>query len=74
MAGYMVQRPRIPVRGPGVPADRDYGMLPTTDWMPYTWSLNNVVMGENIHAALVRYFPLNRYTVVTLMPETVDSK
>ena len=24
---------------------------------------------ENIHAALQKYFPLNRYTVVTLMPE-----
>ncbi len=24
---------------------------------------------ENIHAALRKYFPLERYTVVTLMPE-----
>ncbi len=42
----------IPVRGPGMPADEHYSMIPSTDWMPYTWSINNVVMGENIHTAL----------------------
>lgn len=44
--------PRLPVRGPGVPADEPYAVLSTTDWMPYTWSVNNVVMGENLHTAL----------------------
>ncbi len=44
--------PRLSVRGPGVPDDAKYGLLPTTDWVPYTWSLNNVVMGENVHTAL----------------------
>jgi hypothetical protein len=44
--------PHLPVRGPGVPADDEYHVLSTTDWMPYTWSVNNVVMGENVHAAL----------------------
>jgi len=38
--------------GAGVPADRDYHVLASTDWMPYSWSVNNVVMGENIHTAL----------------------
>ena len=52
MADHMLKRLRIPVRGPGVPADADYGLLPTTDWLPYTWSLNNVVMAENVHTAL----------------------
>ncbi|HET7535923.1 MAG TPA: DUF4450 domain-containing protein [Candidatus Didemnitutus sp.] len=52
MAAEILGRTSIPVRGPGVPADAKYGMLPTTDWMPYTWSLNNVVMGENVHTAL----------------------
>ena len=42
--------PHLPVRGPGVPTD--LLMLGTSDWMPYTWSLNNVVMGENGHTAL----------------------
>jgi hypothetical protein len=42
----------LPVHGPGVPADANYHVLPTTNWMPYSWSVNNVVMGENLHAAL----------------------
>lgn len=45
-------RRAIPVRGPGVPSDRPYRVLPSTDWMPYSWSINNVVMGENLHTAL----------------------
>jgi zinc protease len=28
---------------------------------------------ENIHAAFEKYFPQNRYTVVTLLPEAADS-
>jgi hypothetical protein len=42
----------VPVEGPGVPADRPYHVVSTSDWMPYTWSINNVVMGENMSAAL----------------------
>lgn len=30
----------------------DYYTLPTTNWMPYTWSTNNVVMAEAAHTAL----------------------
>jgi hypothetical protein len=41
----------IPVEGPGEPADGSF-VLPTTDWMPYTWSTNNVVMAEVEHTAL----------------------
>ena len=41
---------RIPVRGPGVPDG--FCQKPTTSWMPYTWSLNNVVMAEVAHASL----------------------
>ncbi|MFT3784114.1 MAG: DUF4450 domain-containing protein [Nibricoccus sp.] len=41
---------KIPVQGPGVP--ENLHVFPTSDWMPYTWSINNVVMGENIHTAL----------------------
>lgn len=44
--------PWLPVAGAGVPADRAYGVHASTDWMPYTWSVNNVVMGENLHTAL----------------------
>ncbi len=42
--------PHLPVRGPGVPEGLQ--ILATSNWMPYTWSLNNVVMGENVHTAL----------------------
>ncbi|ADU15230.1 DUF4450 domain-containing protein [Asticcacaulis excentricus] len=42
----------LPVTGEGVPNDRPYRMLPSSDWMPYSWSINNVVMGENLHTAL----------------------
>ena len=44
------QLARIPLRGPGVP-DGNY-TIPTTSWMPYTWSLNNVVLAETMHTAL----------------------
>ncbi len=42
----------IPVEGPGVPKDAPYHVLSETDWMPYSWSINNVVMDENMHTAL----------------------
>ncbi len=42
--------PRLPVRGAGVPDGLH--TLATSDWMPYTWSINNVVMAEAVHAAL----------------------
>jgi hypothetical protein len=51
-ADLMEQFKRIPVHGPGVPRDASYHVLPSTDWMPYAWSVNNVVMGENLHTAL----------------------
>lgn len=48
---------RFPLRGPGVP-EGNYTM-PTTSWMPYTWSLNNVVLGETMHTVLA-YWQANR--------------
>ena len=41
---------RIPITGPQVP---DEGLFTITgdSWMPYQWSLNNVVMAESAHAA-----------------------
>lgn len=41
----------IPIHGPGVPPG-DYNVLAYTNWMPYIWSINNVVMGDNMHTAL----------------------
>jgi hypothetical protein len=42
--------PHLPVEGPGVP--RGFHTLSSSDWMPYEWSLNNVVFAEALHAAL----------------------
>jgi hypothetical protein len=43
--------PHIPVRAKGL-ADTTLYTLSTTNWQPYTWSLNNVVLGEVMHTAL----------------------
>ena len=56
-AGQMIRQveqelPWLPVRGPGVPAGGPWRVPATTNWMPYAWSVNNVVMGEIMHAAL----------------------
>jgi len=48
----------IPITGPGVP-DEQFFTLPETSWMPYQWSLNNVVMAEAAHASL-GYWQANR--------------
>jgi hypothetical protein len=42
---------QIPVHGPGVPTG-GYHTLPSTSWMPYRWSTNNVVMSEVAHTSL----------------------
>lgn len=41
----------IPVYGGDIPKGQYY-TLPTTSWMPYTWSVNNVVMAEVAHTSL----------------------
>jgi len=42
--------PKIPMR---VTGDPDSGFqLPTTDWHPYMWSINNVALAESAHTAL----------------------
>jgi hypothetical protein len=42
--------PHIPIQCNNLKGN--YFMLSTTNWMPYTWSLNNVVMAEMAHTAL----------------------
>jgi hypothetical protein len=46
--------PHIPIRGPGVPAG-DFHVVSESDWQPYEWSLNNVVMAEVVHTALANW-------------------
>jgi hypothetical protein len=42
--------PKIPIEGPGTP--KGNFNLPTTNWMPYRWSINNVALAESAHASL----------------------
>lgn len=41
----------VPIRGEGVPAE-DLYMLSCSNWMPYIWSLNLLLLAENMHMAL----------------------
>lgn len=50
--------PHIPVQAKGF-AEKDLYLLGTTNWQPYTWSLNNVVLAENLHTSLA-YWQGNR--------------
>lgn len=43
--------PHIPVRAKGL-NDTTLYTLSTTNWEPYTWSLNNVALAELLHASL----------------------
>ncbi len=45
-----VLRP-IPIHGEGVPNENLY-MLACSDWLPYIWSLNLLLLAENSHMAL----------------------
>lgn len=42
--------PHIPVVANGL--NEKYEVLATTNWQPYDWSLNNVVLAENLHTSL----------------------
>jgi len=46
--------PHIPVRADRL-KDEGYYTLSTTNWMPYEWSLNNVVLAESTHTALANW-------------------
>ncbi len=43
--------PHIPVAAKGLPYD-DLSLVATTNWQPYTWSVNNVALAENLNMAL----------------------
>ncbi|WP_343675166.1 DUF4450 domain-containing protein [Chitinophaga sp.] len=50
--------PHIPVKGKGL-KDEGYATISTSNWMPYTWSTNNVAFAEVMHTALA-YFLAGR--------------
>lgn len=52
------QIPHIPVKGKGL-KDEGYATISTSNWMPYTWSTNNVAFAEVMHTALA-YFQAGR--------------
>ncbi|WP_157974301.1 DUF4450 domain-containing protein [Lewinella sp. IMCC34183] len=43
--------PRIPIRARGLP-DTSLYTISTSNWLPYTWSVNNVALAEVMHTAL----------------------
>jgi hypothetical protein len=43
--------PHIPIRAAGL-ADNSLYTISTTNWQPYTWSLNNVALSELMHTTL----------------------
>jgi hypothetical protein len=46
--------PHIPIRAKGLD-NGNYYTVSTTNWMPYMWSLNNVVLAESMHLALANW-------------------
>jgi hypothetical protein len=46
--------PHIPIQAKGLD-NNGYYTLSTTNWMPYEWSLNNVVLAESMHTALAEW-------------------
>ena len=45
------QIPHIPIKASGL-SENQYYTLSTSNWMPYTWSINNVALAENLHTSL----------------------
>jgi hypothetical protein len=43
--------PHIPIHASGL-TDTGLFVLSTTNWQPYTWSVNNVALAENLHTSL----------------------
>ena len=50
--------PHIPVRANGL-EEKGYATIATTNWLPYSWSVNNVAFAEVMHTALA-YFQAGR--------------
>lgn len=46
--------PHIPIKAKGL-EENNYYTLSTTNWMPYTWSLNNVALAESMHTILANW-------------------
>lgn len=52
MLGYVDnQIPHIPISAEGLDK-KDLYVISTTNWQPYTWSINNVALAEQLHTSL----------------------
>ncbi|WP_225585063.1 DUF4450 domain-containing protein [Flavobacterium sp. MDT1-60] len=52
MLGYVDNYiPHIPISAEGLDK-KDLYVISTTNWQPYTWSINNVALAEQLHTAL----------------------
>jgi hypothetical protein len=52
MLGYVDnQIPHIPISAEGLDK-KDLYIISTTNWQPYTWSINNVALAEQLHTSL----------------------
>lgn len=51
--------PHIPVLAKGL-EDEGYATIATTNWLPYSWSINNVALAEVAHTSLA-YWQAGRY-------------
>jgi len=58
------QIPHIPVRAVGLP--NEFFTVSTSNWMPYTWSLNNVALAEVMHTSLAQWQAGKNETAFTL--------
>ncbi|MFY7887545.1 MAG: DUF4450 domain-containing protein [Spirosomataceae bacterium] len=63
------QIPKIPFRIPEL--KEDFYLFSTTNWQPYTWSINNVTLGENLHTALACWQAGNRTMAYQLWRNTL---
>lgn len=62
--------PHIPVKAKDLPFDNMF-LLATTNWQPYTWSINNVALAENLHTALAYWQSHERDNAFTLWKNSI---
>ena len=61
--------PHIPIKCDQLKGN--YFMLSTTNWMPYTWSVNNVAMAEMAHASLAYWEGQRRNTAFDIFKSMI---
>ncbi|MEA5258225.1 DUF4450 domain-containing protein [Arcicella aquatica] len=61
--------PHIPFRIPEL--NQDFYQLSTTNWQPYTWSINNVALGENLHTSLACWQAGNKNLAYEIWRNTI---